>query len=221
MEGLANVNLGHYQEQANLALGSFQFGSAQPYIADDMYQQMARAPENKNEKFKMGDGVVAILGSSGKLDFAIPPANTMSGEIKKDYAAQMVSLGAQLISEGGQAETAEAARLKHASDVSVLDLVSRNVSDAYNQCLEWVAMFMGVSIPEDQKYVVNQDFFEASLAPDQINALVASWQGGAISKDVLDTNLQTGKIIGEDVDLELMNGAIESDPGMGLNAKPN
>jgi len=219
LEGLANVNLGHYQEQANLAVGSFQFGSAQPYIADSDFQNASRADENKGQDFKMGDGFIAILGTSGKLDFAVPPANTMSGEIKKDYAAQMVSLGAQLISDGGQAETAEAARLKHASDVSVLDLVSRNVSDAYNQCLGWVAMFMGATIPDDQKYMLNQDFFESSLTPEQLGALVAAWQGGAISKDVLDTNLQSGKVIAEDVDLELMNGAIESEPGLDLDAQ--
>ena len=220
MEDLANVNIGHYQESANLALGSFNFGAAQPFVADDKYQQYARNKDASGEKeeIQLGDGVCMILGTGGVMAYAVPPANTMSGEIRTDYANQMVALGAQLISDGGQAETAEAARLKHASDVSVLSRVVRNVSAAYNKCLWWVAAFMGVTIPEDQKYMINDVFFESKLTPEQTAALVSTWQAGAISKSVLDIKLLDGGLIPEGTDLDLMNGAIESEiPSVNLD----
>jgi len=71
----------------------------------------------------------------------------------------------------------------------------------------------------DYKYMVNSDFFESALDADSSQVLMEMWQGGAISKDVLDAKLVQGKVIAEDVDLELMNGAINAElPAIDLDA---
>ncbi len=220
LETVADLNLGHYQESANLSSSSYQLSAAQPWIADDNYQR-AVSNDTQNKEVNLGEESMIVLGSGGQFDITAAPANTMAGELMKSYEEQMVSAGAQVITDGGQAETAEAARIKHASDVSILDMISENISDAYTECLKFAADFMGVDIG-DARYQLNRDFFDTKLTPDEIRAQVEMWQGGAISKDVLDINLKKGKVIARDIDLEEMNNQIENElPGLDLDGGGN
>ena len=68
------------------------------------------------------------------------------------YKEQMIELGAQLITSGGMAETAEAARLKHSSDVSDLEVISDNISRAYNKSGQYDASFKHASIAIQNDY---------------------------------------------------------------------
>ena len=155
------------------------------------------------------------------MAFAAPPESTLSMGMKTNYREEMIALGAQLITDGGKAQTATAAIIDHSSDVSVLRLIGSNVSSAYSKCLGWVALFMGEA-DGDYQYLINSDFFESSLDADSSRVLMEMWQGGAISKDVLDKNLIAGKVIPEDTDLDIMNGAIASElPPIDLNAESN
>lgn len=220
LETVADLNLGHYQESANLASSSYQLSAAQPWVADDNYQRATRN-DNNNNTIELGEESLIVLGNGGRFDITAAPANTMASELMGSYEEQMVSAGAQVITPGGQAETAEAARIKHASDVSVLDMISENVSEAYTKCLGFAAEFMGVDIG-DSMYQLNRDFFDAKLTPDEINSQVAAWQGGAISKAVLDSNLKKGKVIPKEQDLEEMNKEIDEElPGLDLDGGTN
>lgn len=212
IESIADVNLGHYQESANLASSSFQLSAAQPWIADDNYQRSIKNDQVSGESsdVKMGEGSLFALGTSGRFEITAPPENSLATGLREDYKEQMISLGAQLITSGGQAETAEAARIKHSSDASVLDLVAENVSHAYTKCLKWCAQFMNLA-DESIEFELNKDFFDTSLTTEQIRELVATWQAGAISKDVLDLKLVKGGIIPDSIDLEEMNGSIDTE----------
>ena len=68
---------------------------------------------------------------------------------------------------------------------------------------------MGVEYKEEYTFKLNSEFFEMKLSADDALKLVQVWQGGAITKDVLDTNLVGGKLIADDVDLEAMNKEID------------
>lgn len=209
LETVADINLGHYQESANLASSSYQLSAAQPWIADDNYQRYQKNDETKSD-VELGENSMVVLGSGGRFEITAAPANTMAGELMESYKTQMAEAGAQIITEGGQAETAEAARIKHASDVSVLSLISQNISEAYTKCLEYAAMFMGVNA-QNASFNLNSNFFDGKLVAEEVNSLVALWQSGAISKSVLDGNLQKGAIIPKDLDLDEMNDEIDSE----------
>jgi hypothetical protein len=221
LESIVDVNIGHYQESANLASSSFQLSAAQPWIADDNYQRAVKnsAIEGGDEVAKMGEGSAFVLGTGGQFAITSPPENTLASSLRDDYKDQMVSLGAQLITDGGQSETAEAARIKHASDVSVLDMVAVNVSMAYTKCLKWCAEFLNV-VQDDLSFELNRDFFDVKLTPEQQRELVAAWQSGVISKDVLDKRFVKGGVIPESVDLDEMNGQIETTPPILDNDQP-
>jgi len=136
LEPIADVNLGHYQNSADLESSSFQLSAAQPWIADDNYAQQVNNVDDKGEKTQtFGEDTLIILGSGGTFNIAQPSPNTLAKELASDKREEMAQLGAQLISDGGQAETAEAVRIKKASDASVLDLIAENVSAGYNQAI--------------------------------------------------------------------------------------
>tara|TARA_R110000744_G_scaffold14616_4_gene41448 strand:- start:5832 stop:7334 length:1503 start_codon:yes stop_codon:yes gene_type:complete len=217
LEPISDINIGHYQESANLASSSFQLSACQPVISDDNYARHARDKKNGGDSVELGEESMIILGSGGKFELVSPPENNLSKSIQKDYEEQMVALGAQLITQGGGVETAEAARIKHASDVSDLEVISSNVSQAYSKCLEWVCLFMGVEYKEEYTYKLNDEFFEMSLTADDAVKLVSIWQGGAISKAVLDENLVKGKLINADEDLGLMNSAAQEEQGASVD----
>lgn len=207
LEALVNVSLGDYQESANLCSTSFNLSAATPYIADDVYRNWANSPESEDEE-RMGDNTIKILGTGGRMDIVSPPSNPLAMEMREKYRNEMVELGAQIITEGGQAETAEAARIKHAADVSQLGLISLNLSSGYTKAVAYCGSFQGV---EGGELTFNRDFFEIKLTPEQSRSIVETWQSGLISKNVAQRKLKTGGMIQEDVDLELMNGEIESE----------
>jgi len=110
---------------------------------------------------------------------------------------QMVSIGARMIESGGQAETAEAARIKHAGDNSVLTNIVQNASDAIQLSLKWVAMFMGVSI--EPSYDINDDFYDKSVNAQLLMAKIQLLDRGVLAADdIRDSLRKSGEIERDD-----------------------
>ena len=218
LEPIVDINIGHYQESANLASTSFRLSACQPWVASNTYSKVAQDKAKNGGAVELGEDSLIIVEAGGSFNFASPPSNPLSKEIQNDYKEQMVELGAQLITPNGGVETAEAARLKHASNVSDLEVISDNISSAYTKSLEYVCMFMGVEYKEEYTFKLNSEFFEVSLTADDALKWVQTWQGGAISKSELDTIMVKGKAIGADVDLDLMNKNIaDNSPSVNLD----
>jgi hypothetical protein len=218
LEPITDINIGHYQESANLASSSFQLSACQPVVADDNYCRYSRELENQGKNVELGEDSMIVLGSGGRYDLVSPPENNLSKSIQEDYEQQMIALGAQLIVSSGGVETAEAARLKHASNVSDLEVISNNISMAYTKMIEWVCFFMGVEHKDEYTFSLNSEFFDTALSAEDAMKWVSVWQGAAITKDVLDSILVKGKAIGADVDLEAMNKEIDDNaPALGLD----
>jgi len=205
---IAEVNLAHYRNSADFEESSFTVG--QPTAAVTGLNQ-AWAKEFMKEGVKMGSRNATLLPEGGDLKLIQVQANTMpeNGMTRKER--QMIELGARLITSGGGAETAEAARIKHSADASVLSVIVSNINQAYQDAIKAVQQFMSGTMQEFT-FKLNEDFFAAKMTAEELNALVMSWQSGAISKAVLDDNLVNGGVISEDTDLEEMNDSIENTP---------
>jgi hypothetical protein len=113
----------------------------------------------------------------------------------------MVSIGARMIEAGGQAETAEAARIKHAGDNSVLTNIVQNASSAIQTALEWVAMFMGVNTTP--VFIINDDFYDKSIDAQMLMAKIQLLDRAVISKTDLRASLRkAGEIERSDEDID-------------------
>lgn len=210
LQEIAELNIKHYRNSADFEESSFIVG--QPTLA---IMGMTTAWMDKYYKdgipFGARAGIAAPQGANVTLIQAAP--NSMPQEGMKHKEEQMIALGARLIVDGGQAETAEAARLKHASDVSVLSIIVANISQAYTDAINACVDFMEASPSGDNgEFKIDNSFFAQSLTPEQAVQLMALWQGGVASKTVIQRRLVKGGIIDDDEDLELMNDSIDEQP---------
>jgi len=213
LEPLADTNIGHYQESANLRSTSYQLSAAQLVISDDKYQRAVDGEEESAE-VGTGEGEAIILGSDGSAQFISPDPNNISASLMEKDEERMAALGAQLVMSGGQAETAETARIKRASDVSTLENIAINIADAYDKMFMYCHIFMGMDYKYLGKTELNREFYDTKLTAQEIDAQFRLLQGGGISKRAFDLKMQHGKAIHGSIDLEEMNEEIDEEVGV-------
>ena len=216
LESLVDVNIGHFRNSADLEHSSFQLSAATPWIADDRYSSELKNPNNKDTKSqKFGETSVIVMGKGGQFGYAQPSPNVLANDLAKNKEQQMVALGAQLISEGGGAETAEAVRTKKAADASMLSIVSINVSDGYTKSLGWIARFLNVDF--EGEYQLNRNFFDMKLTSQERQQIVVEWQSGLYPVRIAREQLQASNVISSDEDLEVLQEEVDQElPGVDL-----
>jgi len=207
---IANASLGMYQEDANLRVSSFGFSAGTMTIADDRYQQGLRNKDDpsKPQAVAMGDGMALVMGSGGKAEIISPPDNPLAAKIKDTDQKNLAELGAQVVMISGGPTVIVEVESRNSVNASKLTVAVVNVSAAYNQQLMWCAEFLGVTIPETEKFKVNTDFFSAEYSPEQVTALIAQFQGQLISKAEAQKSLQKAGNISAETDLKKMNDEI-------------
>jgi hypothetical protein len=210
LEPLADVNIGHYRNSADLEHSSFQLSAATPHIADDRYKSDLNRPDNKKEKVqKFGETSVIVTGTGGKFAYVQPSPNVLANDLAKNKEQQMIALGAQLISDGGGLETAEAVRTKKAADASMLSIIGVNVSNGYTKSLGWIARFLNVEF--DGEFQLNSNFFDIKLTAQERQQIIVEWQSGLYPVRVAREQLQASKILSSDEDLEALQDEVDTE----------
>lgn len=219
LESLADVNIGHYRNSADLEHSSFNLSAATPYIADNSYSSSFRNPDNKSSSVQnFGENSVIVMGSGGSAGFLQPSPNTLANDLSSSKEEQMVALGAQLISVGGGAETAEAVRIKKSADASTLSVIGVNISNGYTKSLGWIAKFLGVDF--EGEYKLNSNFFDVALSAQERQQIVAEWQSGLYPVRLARKQLQASKIIPINEDLDMLQDEVDSElTGISLDAE--
>jgi hypothetical protein len=107
----------------------------------------------------------------------------------------MVAIGARIITDRGNNETAEGARIRFASENSVLGDIVGNLSSALAQCVKWCAQFMGT--PDDVVVEINREFYDKSVDPQLIMSMVTLMDRQIISdQDIFDRLKAAGIVDG-------------------------
>lgn len=210
LESVARVNIGHYGNGADLEHSSFQFSAATPHIADDNYKNVLANPNNKTSTVqKFGESSIVVTGTGGKFEFVQPNPNTLANDLMKTKEEQMIALGAQLISESGGAETAEAVRTKRAADTSMLAIIGTNISNGYTKSLSWIARFLNVDF--DGEYQLNSNFFDIKLTPQERQQIIVEWQSGLYPARIAREQLQRSKVISIDEKLDELQEEVDGE----------
>lgn len=210
LESLADVNIGHYRNSADLEHSSFQLSAATPWIADDRYKNDHNNPNNKNDKVqKFGETSVVVMGKGGQFGFAQPSPNVLANDLSKNKEQQMIALGAQLISENGRVETAEAVRTKKSADTSMLSMIGINVSNGYTKSLGWIARFLNVDF--EGEYQLNNNFFDIKLTAQDRQQIVVEWQSGLYPVRIARKQLQLSGVISTDEDLKILQDEVNGE----------
>jgi len=172
------------------------------------------------------EGKAYYLGSEGALILRNENAKAFFLEFQglgltaikdamEERKAQMASLGAQLLQRGQRGrgvETAEAARIQNSGETSLLATIVGRTEECLEQAFAFMATWAGVpTTEEDVEVNMNRDFIDATLNAEEINALVAAWQAGSITTDVLFWNFQRGGVIDPKVTVEEFKTAQETE----------
>jgi hypothetical protein len=197
---VSEILIGHYINSAAYEEGIDLLG--QPMLHVDVGTMSVSEFERLNPNgIEVGArrGIATTGGGTAALLQAA--SNSAAHEAMKQKEDQMISIGARMIESGGQAETAEAARIKHAGDNSVLTNIVQNASEAIEAALGWVGMFMGVTA--EPTFVINDDFYDKSIDPQTLMAKIQLLDRGVIAKTDLRLTLRkAGEIEREDDEID-------------------
>ena len=119
----------------------------------------------------------------------------------------MAVLGSRMLeAQKRVGETADAIELRQSGENSVLSAVSLSVSDSLTHMLRWVYWWNSTEATPDSLrratveeepvlVTLNTDFKNKGMASDQITAIVAAWQAGAISQDTMFDLFRMGEVL--------------------------
>ena len=205
---LAELNIAHYQTTADHRENLFIHGQLTLGISSDL-SPIAFAEANPSGVI-VGARAGHFLGPNGKFTTATAPESSSLRVALQDLREEMASIGAKLVSKGGQAETAETARINAASELSVLQMLVGNVSEAMEAALEDMAEYQGVD-PAQVQFRLNTDFFEDGIDPQQVMADIALFDRGLVAKQDVRRNLrQAGRLDPARTDEEIDVDAAEN-----------
>lgn len=187
IEDLVELNLGHYQKSADYNTGLYFAGNPTVWAAGFPI----------NSVLSIGAGVAWISenenAKAGYLEFTGQGLEPIAKALK-ETESRMAVLGARLLEEQKkEAEAAATVILRQSGETSVLKTLaltlSQGLSDALGVFAKWA------NIDSEVKVMINTEFFAQHLDSNQINSLVAAWQGGAISHDTLLYNFQRFEVL--------------------------
>ncbi len=139
--------------------------------------------------------------TAGFLEFTGQGLTTFERAMDRDERL-MAILGSRMLEEKKRVgETAEAIELRQSSENSVLMTLALSVSDSVSQVLRWI--YWWNSTEENPEQIseelvllqLNTDFSAKGLGSDELTAIVAAWQAGAISRETMFDLFRRGEVL--------------------------
>jgi hypothetical protein len=222
IEDIVAANLDHYRLNTDYKHGMHFTALPTAFVAGF----------DKNAQLRIGSTtawVTETLGATAEfLEFKGDGLATFERALDRCERLLAV-LGSRLLeSQKRVSESAEALSLRQAGESSVLASISGSVTASMNEVLRWVYWWHSTEqTPEDVsseqiKYELSADFETGLMDAEDIQALIAAWQMGAISRDTLLHNFRQGEILppGRTNEQEMELVRKEPAPRIGERATP-
>jgi hypothetical protein len=139
--------------------------------------------------------------TAGFLEFSGQGLTTFERAMDRDERLMAV-LGSRLLEDQKRvAETAEAIQLRQTGENSALGAIATSVSESLTQVVRWIFWWNSTEeIPEaisssDVLVQLNTDFSLKGMSSQDLQAIVAAWQSGAISRDTMFELFRKGEIL--------------------------
>lgn len=192
---LADLNIKHWQVSTDYYHGLHYCALPTPWAAgfnagDNLYIGAMKAWISDNPN-----------AQCGYLEFSGAGLQAIEKALDR-LEAQMAVMGARMLEEQKKAaEAADTVRMRYSGDTATLSTIVTCVEQGMMKALNYLGMWMG--LPDVYCEVgLNRDFVAQMLDPQQITALLQSWQSGGISLDTFLYNLQVGEVLPADVTIE-------------------
>ena len=139
--------------------------------------------------------------TAGFLEFTGQGLTTFERAMDRDERL-MAILGSRMLEEQKRVgETAEAIELRQSGENSVLMTLALSVSDSVSQVLRWIYWWNSTeaspeTVSEDLVLLqLNTDFSAKGLGSEELTAIVAAWQAGAISRETMFDLFRRGEVL--------------------------
>jgi hypothetical protein len=199
LSDIADVNMAHYKNSADYEESCFITGQPTLFITHSLTQE--QWDEYNPKGIKIGSRAGHVLGDTGSANLLQANPNNLVMEAMKAKEQQMVAIGARIITDRGGNETAEGARIRFASENSVLGDIVGNLSSAIKSCIYWVGEFMGVDTDECV-FIINREFYDKMVDPQTIMSLVTLLDRQIVSSQDIFDRLKAGGLIDAERKLE-------------------
>lgn len=202
---LADLNLAHYRVTADYEHGCHLSGLPTMLVAGVML--------GDNEKIHVGSSI-AITSPDPQAHGEYIEVNGNFGALENNLERkqkQMAILGARILeAQINTAQAADTLKQRTNGENSVLAAMANLVSAQLSKMLSFMALWAG-----NQQLVavkLSTDFNPQGMTAQELTALVAAYQGGAISEQVLFDNLKAGEVISEATTFEEEQQAKQDSP---------
>lgn len=208
---LSELNIGHLRNSADYEESVHVTGQPTLIISTQMSsEEFAASNPNSPGGVQIGARRGHNLGPGGAAQMLQATPNQLADVAMQRKEEQAVMIGARLVMQAGSNETAEAARIKHSGENSVLSTIAHNVTDALFVCIKWAIRFMSNDDANDPIFKISDQFFDVTLDPQMIIAQLQLFNNGIIaSRDIRNTLRKTGAIksdrTDEDIDADVEN----------------
>ena len=160
---------------------------------------------DKNSSLRIGSSTAWVAeapgATAGFLEFTGQGLTTFERAMDRDEQLMAVLGTRMLESRKRVGETAAAIELRQSGENSILNTVSLSISASLTQVLRWVYWWNSTEPipdaigPDLVLASLNTDFSVTGMSFQEITALVAAWQAGAISQDTMLDLFRAGEVI--------------------------
>jgi hypothetical protein len=160
---------------------------------------------DKNSSLRIGSSTAWVAEAPGAmagfLEFTGQGLTTFERAMDRDEQLMAVLGTRMLESRKRVGETAASIELRQSGENSILTTVSLSVSASLTQVLRWVYWWNSTEPipdaigPDLVLASLNTDFSITGMSFQEIAALVAAWQAGAISQDTMLDLFRAGEVI--------------------------
>ena len=192
LSDIADINMAHYRNSADYEESCFLVGQPSLFITHSLSPDQFR--DYNPQGIKLGSRAGHVLGETGSATLLQADPNQLVLEAMRLKEQQMVMIGARIITDRTGNETAEGARIRFASENSVLGDLVGNLSEAIETCIRWVGLFMGVDV-NDMKFKINNEFYDKSVDPQLIMSMIQLLDRQIIGDQDIFDRLKSGGII--------------------------
>jgi hypothetical protein len=202
---LAEINIAHYRNSADFEESSFIVGQPTPVIAG---LTQAWVDDALMGGILLGSRTAILLPPDASASLLQANSNQMPDRGMELKEAQMIKVGAKVITDGGGVETAEAAKIRFAGQNSKLGLIVMNTEAALMKCFDWLMVFM--SGDGENELDINKQFYDVTINPQLLVANMQLLDRGIIAKSDLRDHMRKSDLISsdrsdEDIDQEVGN----------------
>ena len=206
---IARVNIGHFRNSADHENNLSIHGGGTLVVSTDMSPEAFQAANPGG--ITVGENSGLILSEGGRAELLQLGSASAIGAEMAHKEQMMVQIGAKIITKTGQ-RTAEEARIQATSENSMLDTMVGNMDEAFTKALYDCRAFISATDAEIV-FALNSDFWQDSIAPQEIMAMIQGNDAGVMPKiDIVRRLMDAGWIQSEGTPEDILSDITQESP---------